>query len=120
MSASYCELLTSMNLQVPLGVLPKCETQRTEMIDIMSSLQRYVPHLESATNTGSTQQKHDEVVHQLMFGGDQLTAARARGGQEARLNSDTCLGRLQGLKPMAEDWHTSVILLIVCELNYEL
>ena len=97
-----------MNLQVPLGVLPKCETQRSEMIDIMSSLQRYVPHLESATNTGSTQQKHDEVVHQLMFGGDQLTAARARGGQEAKLNSDTCLGRLQGLKPMAE------------ELNYEL
>ena len=55
-----------------------------------------------------------------MFGGDQLTAARARGSQEARLNSDTCLGRLQGLKPMAEDWHTSVILLIVCVLNYEL
>ena len=37
-----------MNLQVPLGVLPKRETQRSEMIDIMSSLQRYVPHLESA------------------------------------------------------------------------
>ena len=68
-----------MNLQVPLGVLPKCETERSEMIDIMSSLQQYVPHLESATNTGSTQQKHDEVVHQLMFRGDQLTAARARG-----------------------------------------
>ena len=72
----------------------------------------HIPHLESATNT-----VHIEVVHQLKFGGDQLTSARARRSQEARLNSDTCLGKLQGLKPMAEDWHTSVILLTVCVLK---
>ena len=55
-----------------------------------------------------------------MVGGDQLTAACARRGgesQEARVNSDTCLGRLQGLKVMAEDWHISVILLTVCVLK---
>ena len=49
----------------------------------------------------------------ITFGGDQLMAARARCAREARMNSDTVLGCLDGLLPVAEDWHTSVVLLNV-------
>lgn len=110
--SSPCHRLLSpcYTLQVPLGVLPKCETKRSEMIDIMLSLQQYVPLLGGSDYDA---EKCEEVPHQILFGGDQLTAARSRSGQEARLNSDTCSGRLDSLKPVAEDWHTGVILLTV-------
>ena len=42
-----------------------------------------------------------------------MTAAQVRGCQELRINSDTTTGRLQGLIPVAEDWHTAVTLLVV-------
>ena len=54
-----------------------------------------------------------EKVHALLFGGDRLTAARARGCQELRMNTDSTTGRLKGLISTAEDWHTSVTLLVV-------
>lgn len=75
---------------MPLGVIPKCETKRSEMIDIMSSHMQYVPLLGGGDYSGEA----EEIVHPILFGGDQLTAARVRSGQEARLNSDTCSGRL--------------------------
>lgn len=93
---------------MPLGVLPNCETKRSEMIKIMTTLQQYVPYLYS-----KTEDLEKEAVHQILFGGDQLTAARARGCQEVRINSDTCIGQLTALRPVAEDWHTLVVLLTV-------
>ena len=53
------------------------------------------------------------MVQPITFGGDQLITARARCACEARMNSDTVLGRLDGLLPVAEDWHSSVVLLNV-------
>ena len=98
-------------MQVPLGVLSKCETKRSEMIEIMTFLHQYVP--------SSTSDSSEETVHQILFGGDQLTAARARGCQEVRMNSDTCMGKLNGLRAVSEDWHTSVVLLTVSSyLNF--
>ena len=54
-----------------------------------------------------------EVVHPILFGGDQLTTARARGSSELRINSDTPKGRLEALTPVAEDWHTTMTFLVV-------
>ena len=48
-------------------------------------------------------------------------AARARCAREARMNSDTVLGCLDGLLPVAEDWHTSVVLLnVVLQLFFKI
>ena len=51
--------------------------------------------------------------YQILFGGDQLTAARARGSQRVRMNSDSGLSRFEGLISVIEDWHAKVILLQV-------
>ena len=86
------------------------------MIEIMTDLHQYVPiqgTTASSTSTDNTEQLPKEKVHALLFGGDQLTAARARGCQDLRINSDTTAGKLKGLIPTAEDWHTAVTLLVV-------
>lgn len=83
----------------------KNENKKSEMIEIMETHQQYVPLTEDET---------DQKAHQVLFGGDQLTVARARGCAELRLNSDTLTGRLKTLVPVAEDWHTLVTLLTVC------
>ena len=49
----------------------------------------------------------------IFVGGDQLTAARARGAQKAKVNALTPKSRLEGLVPAVEDWHTKVTLLTV-------
>ena len=47
------------------------------------------------------------------MGGDQLTAARGRGAKKAKVHADSPTSRLEGLIPVAEDWHTKVVLLEV-------
>ena len=44
----------------------------------------------------------------ILFGGDQLTAARARGAKKAKFNSYCSVTQLDGLIPCAEDWHTKM------------
>lgn len=102
--------------QVPLGLQLKNENKYGEMIEIMTDLHQYVPTQgasAASTATHDTDQPPNEKVHPLLFGGDQLTTARARGCQELRMNSDTTAGKLKGLIPTAEDWHTAVTLLVV-------
>ena len=88
----------------------------------MSDLQQYVPIQGAAitndTPTDNTQQPSKEKVQALLFGGDQLTATRAQGCQELRMNSDTDVGRVKGLIPTTEDWHTAVTLLVVSMFVY--
>jgi L1 cell adhesion molecule like protein len=81
------------------------------MIEIMETLQQYVPLVGDES---------DQKAHQILFGGDQLTAARARGCAELRINSDTLTGRLKTLVPVFEDWHTSVTLLTICTVHMHL
>ena len=83
-----------------MGVILKNENIKSEVIDIMENLQQYVPAKGGA-------------VHNLMFRGDQLTASRARACSDLRLNSDTAFGRLDTFVPIAEDWHTFLVLLNV-------
>lgn len=49
----------------------------------------------------------------MLFGGDQLTSARARGAIRARVNSLSSIAHLDGLIPCAEDWHVKLNLLAI-------
>ena len=51
--------------------------------------------------------------HCLLFGGDQLTAARA---QQNVMNTDEDHKNLLGITPVVEDWHTTCFLQVVIEL----
>ena len=55
----------------------------------------------------------DQQLVTTVVGGDYLTAARMRGTQRIRGNSETSADRFDGLLPVAEDWHAKVCLLEV-------
>ena len=59
---------------------------------------------------------YEDDVHRLILGGDQLTAARIRGSQRIRLNSERTLHKLTAFEAVCEDWHAKGILL--CVSNY--
>ena len=52
-------------------------------------------------------------IIQVAFGGDQLTAERARSAQMIRVTSDDSSTALQGFLPFSSDWHAEVALLEV-------
>ena len=85
------------------------------MIDIMEHFQQYVPMTSevsklSIPNVGE-KEIHADTFHHILFGGDQLTAKRARGSQHIRSNSLRGKDRIEGLKPVIEEWHAKVCLL---------
>ena len=47
-------------------------------------------------------------MRKILFGGDQLTAVRARSAVRAKINSTSAASRLQGIIPCAEDWHVKL------------
>ena len=105
-------------IQVPLGIIPKNENKSDEMVDIMTALHKYVPIVEYTeelyiASIEDTVQVPQALLHPIILGGDQLTAARGRGAKKAKLHADTPASRLEGLVPAAEDWHTKVNLLEV-------
>ena len=53
----------------------------------------------------------------ILLGGDQLTAARARGTQAIRRTESTPANRLQGLIPVIEDWHVRMSLMKVMDVQ---
>ena len=88
------------------------------MIEILTHLHQYIPIIEYASEVfiPSLNQSVNimmEQVHPILFGGDQLTAARARGVKTAMSNGCSAVKRLQGLVPVIEDWHAQVVLLEV-------
>ena len=99
-----------------LGINLNSEQSYDGMINIMDSLHDYVPKkvfdVECDVN-GKVYTTKKEVLHQLLFGGDQLTTARSRGCQIIRINSSFESLKLCGLHPVNEDWHTKVVLLQV-------
>lgn len=105
-------------MQIPLGVLPKDENKLEDMVCILEHLHEYIPKLEQERTVegipfGDEDVLRDQKFHRVLLGGDQLTVARARSCQRGRGNSDTGLSKLSGVIPVAEDWHTAVILLTV-------
>ena len=93
-------------MQVPLGVLLKAENKTEDIIDIIEHIQQYTP----VANDGKLQP--------ILFGGDQLMKERASNAQEGKMQSRTALGRLQGVIPKCEDWHTLVAFNQVQHGNY--
>ena len=105
-------------MQVPLGIIPHSEISYEDMVAVMEELHKYVPTVsttESVMVAGSEEEDtvHLDTFHYLLFGGDQLTAARARGGLRTRENSQRPRHRLEGLQSVCEDWHAKAILLEV-------
>ena len=109
-------------LQVSLGIHLRNENKTDEMAEIMEHLQQYVPSkrtTESFVMPGSEEisLQIDHFGH-ILFGGDQLTVARARGAQRIMSNSHNGFDRLEGLVPVVEDWHAKVTFMKVIFLLY--
>ena len=88
------------------------------MVDIVQHLLQYVPFkqyersvLVQSMNKFVTLQ--GATCCKILFVGDQLTVARARGAIRAMANAVNPIKRLEGLIPVVEDWHAKVIILEV-------
>ena len=91
----------------------KNENKLDEMVDILQHLQKYAPSTSHTREvpvptTNEVRSLSEIAFYRLLFGGDQLTAKRARGGVCIRNNSTNSADRLEGLLPVAEDWHAKV------------
>ena len=89
------------------------------MLDIMDALHSFVPTKRTNTVLRMGDKEFpivNEQMHQLLMGGDQLTAAHARCGLLIRGNSTTESNSLLGLCPVAEDWHAKVVMLQVSHI----
>lgn len=84
------------------------------MVDIINEAcmhvyDRYIPVQEYTEDKFISTSEIVTVVkanyHKILFGGDQLTAARMRNAQKSRLNSDLPKNTLDGIIPVVEDWH---------------
>lgn len=83
------------------------------MAQIMEALQKYTPSLSilELSKVNGKEVLLDKSRHlPILLGGDQLTAARARGAMSIRASHDTALDRLEGLIPVLEDWHARLTL----------
>ena len=97
----------------------KDENKLDEMVDILHELHRYVPAKSETKKVpipdGTEVWPLSEIAfHRLLFGSDQLTVKHARAGVRIRNNSTNSADRLEGLLPVAKDWHAKVVFLEVC------
>ena len=84
------------------------------MIDILLDMHAYVPLQQSETIDEETQKVvSNDLMHCILFGGDQLTRKRAESAKELRKNSTTPTTQLKGLLPVCEDWHAKRVILEV-------
>ncbi len=101
----------------------KNENKYEEMVDIMEDLHEYVPTVSSKVEVDVPGAENETVeldmdqFHYILMGGDQLTAARARGTKAIRSNSERQKEKLEGLVPVCEDWHSKMCLLGVSVLT---
>ncbi len=82
--------------------------EREHLIEILPELQRYIPSKECTNlvyvpSTNEVAVKDSAVYQYILFGGDQLTVARARGAITAMANHPTVEKRLENIVPVVED-----------------
>ena len=102
----------------------KDEKKLNDMVDILLELHKYVPMTRTteafdiAGPGGCMEVEEIDICHfhHILLGGDQLTVARVRGSQGARRNMNNGKGRLEGLIPVIEDWHTKMCAMKVCAI----
>jgi len=80
----------------------------------MDQFHSYVPTKQKTKQLPDNIELEDNIFHRILIGGDQLTVARCRGSTAARSDHRTALERLEGLKPVCEDWHAKKSFLMVC------
>ena len=88
------------------------------MVEVLAHLHQYVPIKEYTNDVyissiNETVVEHRAKVRKILFGEDQLTAARARGAIKAMSNATTPAKRLEGIIPVVEDWHAKMSFLDV-------
>uniref|UniRef100_A0A1X7V0U9 Uncharacterized protein n=1 Tax=Amphimedon queenslandica TaxID=400682 RepID=A0A1X7V0U9_AMPQE len=86
---------------VNLGIYLHSERSYDEFLQILDKLEKYIPK-KIVEHDGLMRHVH----HQVLLGGNQMTAARACGSKMIRMNSTTDSKLLTGLLPVSEDWHT--------------
>ena len=72
-----------------------------EMVKIMSNLHQYVPTVKYVEDCfipsiGKISQVPKASLHRIIIGGDQLTAARARGAKKPKLHASSPISQLEG------------------------
>ena len=99
-----------------MGIILKSELSYADMISILEDLHKYIPVVTSTSKQLCWWRVKlkctitDDELFRIVFGGDQLTAAKTRGAQRVRSNLD----ELEGVEPVSEDWHARGVLLRVC------
>ena len=86
------------------------QSMRTCMADILEEYKQYVP---SYTVTLDEQILKEDITEDRVYittlvGGDYLSAVRAREAQYIRGSAELREHQLNGMLPMAEDWHAKV------------
>ena len=84
----------------------KNENVNAEMIEILESLHYYAP---SKVTTREKEQMV-ELLELFLFGGDQLTCARARSAKQHRQDSKAEVERLDGFQRVIKDCHAKMSL----------
>ena len=83
----------------------------------MTEYHKYVPTVSRVGHlhlpNGKSIDFDDTRFFKILFGGDQLTVARARGAQSLRATHDSAKERLEGLCPVIEDWYARMTLMKV-------
>ena len=60
-------------------------------------------------------------MHRILVGGDQMTAARTRSAQDAKMNSESAVQRFGGFISMFEDWYAKAHFMavsIIAEIKF--
>jgi len=87
------------------------------MSTILSHYMQLVPTVEAELKLnlpiGGEVTLDDTHFHNILFGGDQLTAARIRGTKALRDTQYRRVDRFDGITPVIEDWHARMTLMKV-------
>ena len=98
--------------------MAKNETRYEDMVEILEEYKAYIPSKsvtlqEPIPDSDITE---DREYVKTLLGGDYLSVAHARGAQHIRRTAEMEKYRLDGMLPVAEDWHAKVCLLEVSKL----
>ena len=103
-----------------MGIQLLNEMKVDEMCKIMAGIHQYVPFIcseEHLTLPNSEMFSYKKIsMWETLFGGDQLTVARARGSIAIRRNHPDDKERLKGLVPTVEDWHSRMTFMKVSKM----
>jgi len=95
----------------------KNEAKLSDMCHIVEGISEHVPCREVKEDVFVNGEKFSydcSHLFQLLFFGDQLTVARARGAMTLRSLHPTTLNQLKGCVPTIVDWHSRQCFLKVC------